>query len=368
MSLASNGNPSDLASKLGTVPHDGGAKFGPVSSYFVQRYAFSPDCRIVPFTGDNPATILALPLRPGDVMVSLGTSTTFLMSTHLYKPDPAVHFFNHPTTKGLYMFMLCYKNGGLAREHVRDAINKQSGSLGEQQSHSWENFNDVAESTPAAGQYPTGTHSSPMRLGLFFPRPEIVPNVRAGTWRFLYTPTNKELKPLDEANQPANEPVWVVPRDDAAAILESQLLSLRLRSRGVVETSPDHPEWPAQPRRIYLVGGGSKNSTIAEFAGRVLGGAEGVYKLDVGHNACALGAAYKAVWARERQEGQTFEDLIGARWDEDKFTTKVGDGYRAAGEMNTWETYGTALEGFERMENRVLAEEAERRKKGKAPA
>lgn len=102
---------ADLRNKLGHVPEDGGGSFGCISKYFVQRYGFNSSCMIAPFTGDNPSTILALPLRPLDAIVSLGTSTTFLMSTPHYKPDPAVHFFNHPTTPGLYMFMLCYKNG-----------------------------------------------------------------------------------------------------------------------------------------------------------------------------------------------------------------------------------------------------------------
>lgn len=108
---AGTSDTSDLRSKLGEIPEDGGGSFGQVSPYFVQRFGFNSSCKIIPFTGDNPSTILALPLRPLDAMVSLGTSTTFLMSTPHYKPDPAVHFFNHPTTPRLYMFMLCYKNG-----------------------------------------------------------------------------------------------------------------------------------------------------------------------------------------------------------------------------------------------------------------
>ena len=112
MALASGSlDPSDLKTKLGDVPEDGAASFGNVSSYFVEQYGFDSSCIVAPATGDNPSTILALPLRPLDAMVSLGTSTTFLMSTPKYRPDPAVHFFNHPTTAGLYMFMLCYKNG-----------------------------------------------------------------------------------------------------------------------------------------------------------------------------------------------------------------------------------------------------------------
>ena len=111
---AGTSDTGDLRSKLGDIPEDGGGSFGMVSPYFVQRFGFNSSCKIIPFTGDNPSTILALPLRPLDAMVSLGTSTTFLMSTPHYKPDPAVHFFNHPTTPGLYMFMLCYKNGTLS--------------------------------------------------------------------------------------------------------------------------------------------------------------------------------------------------------------------------------------------------------------
>ena len=343
MSLASNGDPNDLARKLGPVPEDGGADLGRISEYFVQRYGFAADCRIVPFTGDNPSTILALPLRSGDAMVSLGTSTTFLMSTHQYKPDPAVHFFNHPTTASLYMFMLCYKNGGLARENIRDAINSQHTPP---PTDIWANFNTTAESTPPAGQ---NNSSSLMRLGLFFPRPEIVPNVRAGIWRYAYTPASGTLSEITGANPET----WSIPKHDARAIVESQLLSLRLRSRDIVEKSPDHPSLPAQPRRIYLVGGGSKDPTISALAGQILGGSEGVHKLDVGQNACALGAAYKAVWAAERKEGETFEELIGKRWDEEKFSVKVGDGY----DERLYGIYGEALKGFERMEKKVLNDE-----------
>lgn len=98
---------TELKHKLGAadILEDGGALLGNISPYFVGRYGFNPSCAITPSTGDNPSTILALPLRPMDAIVSLGTSTTFLMSTPHYKPNPAVHFMNHPTTPGLYMFM-----------------------------------------------------------------------------------------------------------------------------------------------------------------------------------------------------------------------------------------------------------------------
>jgi xylulokinase len=73
----------------------------------------------------------------------------------------------------------------------------------------------------------------------------------------------------------------------------------------------------------------------------------------VGENACALGAAYKAVWAVEREDRQSFEDLIGQRWNEEEFVEKIADGYQA----DLFEKYGKAVEGFEMMEKRILEEE-----------
>lgn len=183
-------------------------------------------------------------------------------------------------------------------------------------------------------------------MGLFFPRPEIVPNVRSGQWRFTYNPANQSLTETLEG--------WDQPLDEARAIVESQLLSLRLRSRGLTESPGDGI--PPQPRRVYLVGGGSRNRAIAKVAGEVLGGTDGVYKLDVGENACALGAAYKAVWAVERKPGQTFEELIGQRWREEEFIEKIADGYQP----EVFAKYGVAVEGFDKMEQQVLVKEAHR--------
>lgn len=332
---------ADLKKKLGDVPEDGGLHLGKIHKYFVERYSFSPDCTIIPSTGDNPSTILALPLKPSDAMVSLGTSTTFLMSTPIYKPDPATHFFNHPTTPGLHMFMLCYKNGGLAREHVRDAIDKEQG--GSAAENPWANFDKALLEAPAMGQK---SESDPMKMGLFFPRPEIVPNLPAGQWRFNYDPQQQSLQETTSG--------WNVPTDEARAIVESQFLSLRLRSREL--TTVPAEGLPPQPKRVYLVGGGSRNKAIAKLAGEVLGGHDGVYKLDVGENACALGAAYKAVWAIERKPEQTFEDLIGKRWHEEDFIEKIADGYQP----EVFKKYGVAVEGFDRMEQQVLQQEGRR--------
>ncbi|RYC62952.1 hypothetical protein CHU98_g3271, partial [Xylaria longipes] len=207
-----------LRAKLGEVPLDGGVILGNVSPYFVSRFGFSKECRITAFTGDNPATILSLPLRPLDAIVSLGTSSTFLMNTPNYRPDPSYHFMNHPTTKGHYMFMLCYKNGGLAREKVRDALPKPD------EKDPWANFNKAVLETPPLDVRGDG---DPAKLGLYFPLPEIVPNVQAGTWR--YTCDARDGSSLTEysSGKKATTTTNWPSEADARIIVESQALSMR---------------------------------------------------------------------------------------------------------------------------------------------
>lgn len=85
--------------------------------------------------GDNFVMILVLLLRLLDVIVSLGISMIFLMSMLVYKLDLSYYFFNYLIMLGQYMFMLCYKNGGLVREKVCDVLfSFEFGDV-------WENFN-----------------------------------------------------------------------------------------------------------------------------------------------------------------------------------------------------------------------------------
>ena len=379
----------DLKRKLGSIDEDGGGSHGRVSRYYVERYGFNPDCRVSPCTGDNPSTILSLPLRPHDAIVSLGTSSTFLMSTPKYQPDPSYHFMNHPTTAGLYMFMLCYKNGGLAREEVRDKMNDFSAhhpsSISSTNSDihcdakykqgSWDLFNETAL---AAARLGAPKPQNPYKMGLYFPRQEIVPNIPPGHWTFTYDPKSKQFLEYDsDSDKEDSSTFWQVPHDHARSIVESQFLSMRLRAHNLVhhQTDPETKErLPPQPRRIYLVGGGSANPAIAQICGEVLGGAEGIYRLELGGNACALGSAHKAVWALERKvhgkgedgdirggrDTETFEEMIGARWQESSFISKMDQGYR----KEVFERYGEALEGLAAMEKQVEAMTSSRRSSG----
>ena len=46
----------ELKSKLGNIVGSHECS-GSISSYFVERYGFNPDCRVIAFTGDNPASL-----------------------------------------------------------------------------------------------------------------------------------------------------------------------------------------------------------------------------------------------------------------------------------------------------------------------
>lgn len=233
-------------------------------SYFEKKYGLK--CNVLSFTGDNPGTILSLPLATNDVIVSLGTSTTALVVTQKYVPSPLYHLFTHPVGKG-YMGMLCYCNGALAREQVRDNVNEKYGTTG------WEKFNELAESTSTNfDQY-----------GFYFPLDEIIPEVKATTQRFGEN--------------------WEIPDNDALAILESQALSIRNRLAPMIGTS----------RRVYFVGGGSNNQTICKIFTKVLVPSDGAYTMDLS-DACAIGAANRAAFGCNSSEGELWEDFIEKRW------------------------------------------------------
>jgi xylulokinase len=295
-----------------------------VSEYFMQRYGFTHECHVSTFTGDNPATLLGLPMDDKDAIVSLGTSTTFLMATNTYKPSPEYHVMNHPTMSGLYMFMLCYKNGSLARERIRDQINQKHDGV----ANSWSEFNRLA----LQGSHPRN------HIGLYFPLQEIVPAAPAGTWRGITS--ENSIKLLSDA--PGQE--WNVPDDDAAAILVSQCLSMRMRSASQLSTETQN----ARPRRLFLAGGASVNPAIASVAKDVLGPTDGVFRLSLGANACALGAAYKAAWqyAVQTDSKQLFQEFVGNRWNEAEFIVKVSDGP----DTQTWAKYGDLLGAFQQLE------------------
>ncbi|THV05557.1 actin-like ATPase domain-containing protein [Dendrothele bispora CBS 962.96] len=226
----------DLRAKIGPEPVPGGTSLGNVHSYWVHKWGFNPNCIVAPFTGDNPATVVALSF-PGDALLSLGTSTTYLLSIPPSDTAPkrftTSHLLSHPTdAPDAQIAMLCYKNGALAREQVRDRFSDAD----------WNKYNQLVESqSPGCSGY----------MGLYFPLPEIIPPEVQGDFVFrtpLTVPPSRVS--LDDV------PSQCHPR----MILESQFLSIRSRIAAILP--PDAP--PLQ--RLVITGGSSANQTIRQLA------------------------------------------------------------------------------------------------------
>jgi len=215
---------------------------GSVSPYFVKKYGLNPDAQALVWSGDNPCSLIGLGLiKEGMVAISLGTSDTYF---GFMKRCPEGfrgegHVFGSPT--GDYMTLICFKNGSLAREKIRD-----------QYGLDWNGFNRALASTPPGNNG-----------GILLPwfEAEIVPRVnKPGIHRF----------DLDERDAAVN----------CRAVVEAQMMSMRL-----------HSQWmKVAPKRIYATGGASMNTAILQVMADVMNCP--VLRIEVAKSA-ALGAALR---------------------------------------------------------------------------
>ncbi|KAJ7637746.1 actin-like ATPase domain-containing protein [Mycena polygramma] len=264
----------ELRSKLGPEPVPGGTTIGKISNWWSRRWGFALDCIIAPFTGDNPATVVALS-STGDALLSLGTSTTLLLSIPPADTPPkrftTSHLLAHPTNLDAQIAMLCYKNGALAREQVRDKYCDRN----------WHHFNEAVEKTPAGNNG---------YMGLYFPLPEIIPPNIIGN--FFYKVDDKAAAVAQSIPDEAH------PR----AILESQFLSIRSRIAAILP--PDAPHL----QRLVVTGGSSGNQTIRQLAADLFD-----MKVYVSQTkeAAAMGGALLAQYAWWRAaHGGTFDEMM----------------------------------------------------------
>ena len=224
---------------------------GQISPYFIQKYGFAASCRTALFTGDNPASLVGMgATTPGNVVISLGTSDTFFAAMPGPKTDPNGfgHVFGNPA--GGFMSLICFRNGSLAREALRD-----------KRGVDWSAFDReaLADTLSAAGE----------NLMLPFFGPEITP-------RHDFTgPVLQGSAAFESGTEPALQ---------VRALLEGQFLNMRLHSQWMGVTT----------ERIRLTGGAAKNDGIAQVVADVFQAP--VERLDV-LNSAALGAALIAAVA-----------------------------------------------------------------------
>jgi xylulokinase len=230
--------------------------------YFVNKYGLNPAALATAWTGDNPASVIGLGLiKPGQVAISLGTSDTFFGSMEKCQTDEngEGHVFGSPT--GGYMTLICFKNGSLAREKVRELYGIAD----------WKKFGELLAQTKPGNDG-----------GILLPwfEAEIVPRVnQPGVHRF----------DLNEKNVAAN----------CRAIFEAQMLSMRL-----------HSQWMnVSPKKIYATGGAANDRALLQVLADVMNCR--VLRIEVSKSA-ALGAALQAAhgWLVESGAQPKWEKLV----------------------------------------------------------
>ncbi|KAJ4849569.1 Xylulose kinase 2 [Turnera subulata] len=267
-----------LEEKLGKLAPSH-AVAGNIASYFVERsvpfLCFAWTFCVVFFSCINPirtvwllsATVFkqrppaGLTLSvPGDVAISLGTSDTVFGIANDPQPGLEGHVFPNPVDLQGYMVMLCYKNGSLTREDVRNRC----------ADNSWENFNKFLEQTaPLNGG----------KIGFYYKDHEILPPLPVGFHRYILQNFNGEsLEGLKEEEVKEFDPA-----SEVRAVIEGQFLSMR-----------GHAErfgMPSPPKRIIATGGASTNSSILNSIASIFG--SDVYTVQRPDSA-SLGAALRA--------------------------------------------------------------------------
>ncbi len=219
---------------------------GVVNPYLVFKYGLNAAAKAVVWSGDNPCALIGTGLvEPGMIAISLGTSDTLFGAMADCQTDPRGegHVFGSPA--GGYMSLICFKNGSLAREKVKD-----------QYGYSWEDFSAALDRTQPGNE-------GALMLPWF--DPEIVPRV--------LTPGVRR-KNLDAAHADSN----------CRAVVEAQMMSMRL-----------HSEWMGErPSCIYATGGASNNAQILQIMANVHN--TPVYRQETA-NGAGLGAALRAAHA-----------------------------------------------------------------------
>ncbi len=228
---------------------------GKVSNYLVEKYGFHRETDVIVGSGDNPCSLVGLGLigRPDIHAISLGTSDTYFG----YMPDLSAqkrstgHIFG--TADGNAMFLICFKNGSLAREQIKDRFGL-----------SWDEFSKILLRTPAGNRG---------RIMLPYFLPEITPLVlepkviRLGEWA------------ADDVQA------------NVRAVVEAQVMAMYL-----------HSNWTGKrPQRIIVTAGGSENEGLLNTIAQVFGTEVQTFEVK---DSAALGAALRAAHCCQNAKGK----------------------------------------------------------------
>ncbi|XP_069179446.1 xylulose kinase-like [Procambarus clarkii] len=286
-----------LAEKLGK-PVPASEKLGTISSYFVDRYSFNPDCAVIAFTGDNPSSLAGMCVGSGDVAVSLGTSDTLFLWLDSPTPQLEGHVLVNPVDSEAYMALLCFKNGSLTREKIRD----------ECADGSWDLFSQLLDMTPR------GNFGN---IGIYYHMREITPDLE-GVFRFN--------KADDAVSRFTSREVEV------RALVEGQLVAKRVYAEKLGFNI-------GSGTRVLATGGASNNNSVLQVLADVFNSP--VYTMEVANSAC-LGSAYRA---KHGMVGGTFQEVIKKQ--DFKLACKPNS--------DADKVYTPLVERFQHLESSVLA-------------
>lgn len=265
-----------LQDKLGdAVPTD--TIIGKIGQFFVQRYNFNPDCKIVAFTGDNPSALAGLNINDDCLAFSLGTSDTIMLSLDnrpAFNDDG--HILIHPTKKNGFMGLLCFKNAAL----IRDTFKKAEAN------NSWEIFSELLQSSPRGNNGYMAAH---------YLTQEILPNVK-GTLRWSV------LDNFENSGKRAQLIQFPTQQIEIRALIEGQMLNRKIYAMEIGFKF-------GNKSKILATGGTSNNHTILQVMSDVFNSPVYIQKTP---EAACLGAAYRAKYAMYKEyameNGDTCED------------------------------------------------------------
>ncbi|GAB4839247.1 Xylulose kinase 2 [Ancistrocladus abbreviatus] len=310
----------DLEQKLGNLA-PAYAVAGLISPYFVERFHFNKDCLVIQWSGDNPNSLAGLTLStPGDLAISLGTSDTVFGISDEHQPRLEGHVFPNPVdTKG-YMVMLCYKNGSLTREEIRDRCAEKS----------WDVFSKYLQQTPPLNGG---------KLGFYYKDYEILPPLPVGYHRFvLENFTGDSINGVTE-----REVTEFDSPSEVRAIIEGQLLSMRAHI--------ERCGMPFPPRRLIATGGASANQSI-------LGAVASIFGCDIytvqRPDSASLGAAVRAAhgWLCNQKGGFVpIEGMYKDKLDKTSLSCKLSV---KAGDPSLGVKYAMMMKKRMEVENRLV--------------
>lgn len=210
---------------------------------------------VILWTGDNPSSLIGCgAATPGAAVISLGTSDTLFAAMPDYMVDPSGHGHVFGNPAGGFMSLICFTNGSLARDKVRQQCGVD-----------WNYFdNEALEIT---------TFGNQGRMMLPFFEPESTPVV---------------LKPVVKTNF-----TDATAAERIRAVLESQALSMRY-----------HSAWQGQTfERLRVTGGAARSHGLRQILANVFQAPVETFQVA---NSAALGAAMRAAQA---VGGISFVDL-----------------------------------------------------------